>query len=138
MKKEQMIPVFVYGTLKRGYRNHRLLTVGYYQGSDQRTVISSLGPATMKGYTLLQIPSGGFPCAVPARGGRVHGELYLVSPDVMRKLDLLEDAPNMYRREAGWTEDGRLAVIYVWNLDVSDLRPVGEEWPLKHATISDN
>jgi gamma-glutamylcyclotransferase (GGCT)/AIG2-like uncharacterized protein YtfP len=83
--------VFVYGTLKRGYRNHWLL-------EGQKLV----GPATTVGRFKLLM--AGFPVLVKSdrrRGdfAQVQGELYLVTDECLASLDRLEGEGHMYRRK---------------------------------------
>jgi gamma-glutamylcyclotransferase (GGCT)/AIG2-like uncharacterized protein YtfP len=80
--------VFVYGTLMRGHANH-----GHLRGAEY------LGPhVTEPAYAMLHL--GGYPGV--RRGGRtaVHGEVFRVSPAILRRLDRLEDCPHLFVREA--------------------------------------
>ncbi len=75
--------VFVYGTLKKGYGNHRLL-----EGRSQ-----FLGDAVVPG----KLYGFGLPGYVMGDEGKVHGELYsFEDPAVLRDLDWLEG----YRAES--------------------------------------
>jgi gamma-glutamylaminecyclotransferase len=89
-----MTHVFVYGTLKHGFGNHRAL----------------LRDATFvgKGTTILPFvmrSNGGFPVVLRHRAdetGLAHnisGEIYEVDDTVLRQLDGLEGHPNWYERE---------------------------------------
>jgi gamma-glutamylcyclotransferase (GGCT)/AIG2-like uncharacterized protein YtfP len=89
--------VFVYGTLKRGHGNHRLMT-GTFLGEDR---ISG------KLYDL-----GAYP-AVGRADGVVHGEVYLVDGDTMARLDRLEGIPHLYQRVRVWTWTGIHAWVYM-------------------------
>jgi gamma-glutamylcyclotransferase (GGCT)/AIG2-like uncharacterized protein YtfP len=79
------IPLAVYGTLRRGDRNHRLIEGATF-----------LGAGTVEG-TLRHVPAApvreyGFPVLLDGRGERVTVELYRVdSPDVLDALDALEN-----------------------------------------------
>jgi gamma-glutamylcyclotransferase (GGCT)/AIG2-like uncharacterized protein YtfP len=91
--EHDVFPVFVYGTLKHGYGNHRALLSG-----DDSTFIgkgTTVHPFRMKTTT-------GFP-VVMHRGEQnnhpVAGELYEVTASVLRNLDRLEGHPRWYRRE---------------------------------------
>jgi len=76
--------VFVYGSLKRGFYNHRLL-----QGC-------MMWKAKAEGIDLHR--GSAFPYA--KRGDHItFGELYEVDSEVLQRLDRLEGHPHFYRRE---------------------------------------
>jgi gamma-glutamylaminecyclotransferase len=80
--------VFVYGTLKRGHGNNRLLTGSEFVGE------AETDPA-------LYMANGGIPF-VWTEGGplhRVKGEVFRVDDAVLARLDRLEGHPTNYRRE---------------------------------------
>ena len=83
----RLVPVFVYGTLRRGFRNHALLDSSESLGSGR----------TRERYALYvsRIP---FLAREPAHT-RVAGEVYLVTPTILAALDRLEGHPDWYRRE---------------------------------------
>ena len=93
--------VFVYGTLRVGESNHRLLH-GYSPLATVRTA-----PA----FELVSL--GAFPAMV--RGGRtaILGEVYEVHGDTLADLDRLEGHPDFYRREAIELADGSEVLAYV-------------------------
>ena len=80
------IPVFVYGTLKRGHGNHRELEGATYLGE----------ASTVERYALhvqgLPMVDRNNPMSA------IHGELYLVDRATFADLDRLEGHPNCYRR----------------------------------------
>ena len=80
------IPVFVYGTLKRGHGNHRELEDASYLGE----------ASTVKRYALhvqgLPMVDRNNPVSV------IHGELYLVDRATFADLDRLEGHPHCYHR----------------------------------------
>ena len=81
--------VFVYGTLKRGFRNHHVI-------GNEEFVESA---TTSEAYPLVV---SGLPYLFnnPGQGHRVKGELYHIeSSDSMSRLDSLEGHPRFYRRE---------------------------------------
>lgn len=103
-----MHKVFVYGTLKAGYGNHR----SYLHSAE------ALGEASTvsRHYALLDL--GAFPGAVRHReGGQVHGELYRVDDATLRALDRLEGNGSFYQRQRVHvlTEEGtrHLAWMYL-------------------------
>lgn len=84
-----MTKVFVYGTLKQGYGNHRLLTGAKF-----------LGEFTTK--QPFNLRDGGFPYAVrnqEENNGLVKGEVYEVDDDILQQLDWLEGVPRHYQRQ---------------------------------------
>lgn len=81
--------VAVYGTLKRGFGNHRLLSNATFLGSGTtkdkyRLCVSGL-PYMLKG--------------VSEEGHNVEVEVYDCNPFEMYNLDLLEGHPRFYKRE---------------------------------------
>ncbi len=110
--------VFVYGTLRRGEKNHRRYLTGRYR---------AWAPATLPG-RLFFAPREGYPYLLPGME-TVHGEIFDLDPDTaaatLQRLDLLEDYDpgnedgSLYlRRQA----DARLADgssvrvwVYFWN-----------------------
>lgn len=89
--------VFVYGTLKRGHGNHRLLADSTFVGEDV------LAGATLRDY-------GAFPAVELTLGGVVHGEVYQVSHETLRQLDRLEGVPSLYQRVRARTSTGAVWV----------------------------
>lgn len=81
--------VFVYGSLKKGFHNHQLLS-----GNDA----TFLGEAesTAPAYAMLDL--GSFPGLIEG-DQRVKGELYEVNQYTMDNLDALEGHPYMYERK---------------------------------------
>jgi gamma-glutamylcyclotransferase (GGCT)/AIG2-like uncharacterized protein YtfP len=75
-----MTKLFVYGTLKRHYANHKYLSL---------TQSRFLGEATLRNYALFLI-YGGVPAAIPYDSYKVKGELYEVTDKAMGYIDRLE------------------------------------------------
>ena len=82
-----MFYVFVYGTLKRGYGNNRLLR-------DAKFIDSGV---TLMPYDLRDL--GAYPVVVDRKRARVAGEVYEVTKEELKRLDGLEGYPNMYGRK---------------------------------------
>lgn len=101
--------VFVYGTLKSGHGNHRLLEgsefVGYGKTAGHYHMLNGGFPRVVKG--CLQEPRG-----------HVTGELYEVDMATLARLDALEGHPTFYTRERVWVYDDsgnrRRAWTYLW------------------------
>ncbi len=112
------IPVFVYGTLLEGRRNHFLL-----EGSER------IGEGELKGYVLYDL--GSYPGAVRGGDSGILGELYAVTPDTLEQLDDLEGEGTLYqrRREPVVLQDGRRveALVYAYLRGV-DGKPVIPKW----------
>jgi gamma-glutamylcyclotransferase (GGCT)/AIG2-like uncharacterized protein YtfP len=94
--------VAVYGTLKRGGCNHRLLAGSHW-----------LGVVLLRGLRLHDL--GPYPMAVACGdpGALVAAELYAVSAPVLAQLDVLEDHPREYARRLVALADGRQAWVYL-------------------------
>lgn len=79
---------FVYGTLKRGFGNNRLLDGAKYIGK----------AITPPEYTMVSL--GGFPGVIHSGQTVVSGEIWEVDdPMQTLRVDRLEGHPNFYRRE---------------------------------------
>lgn len=83
--------VFVYGTLKRGFGNHRVMQMAG-------------GQFVCEGKTAYRLPliQRGLPFLLdqPGRGHHVEGEIYRVPDEAgWRRLDRLEGHPDFYRRK---------------------------------------
>ena len=85
---ERKIPVFVYGTLRKGYYNHRLLKNAQFMDTG----------VTVDAYTMY---AHSYPLVSrKAQDTSIVGEFYLVSKDEFAELDRLEGYPNYYDRES--------------------------------------
>jgi gamma-glutamylcyclotransferase (GGCT)/AIG2-like uncharacterized protein YtfP len=117
--------VFVYGTLKKGIHNHRLLTHAKFIGY----------AITDQGYRLV---AGGFPIVLEGGNFAVKGEVYEVDDATLERLDQLEgyraegDPSNLYDRRSivvrvwnGAALENQRASIYIGN----NRRGVGVLWP---------
>jgi len=103
------LQVFVYGTLKQGYGNNRILSSG------QATLV---GEDVVEGYELYY---SGFPVANPNPLTAVRGEVWDIgdpltderAASTLARLDGLEGVPHMYTRENVVTRGGREVGMYV-------------------------
>lgn len=93
--------VFVYGTLRRGEGNHRLLV-------DARFVRET---RTVPAFTLCDL--GAYPALLEGGGTSVLGEVYEVTRAELAALDRLEGHPTFYRREPIELEDGAVVEAYL-------------------------
>lgn len=94
------VPLFVYGTLKKGFPLHSFL-------AEQKF----LGAALLKGFRMLDL--GAYPGVVrDEKAGTIKGELYSVDEVLLRRLDYIEGA---YTRQLHVTTEGIWVNVYVWN-----------------------
>lgn len=79
--------LFVYGTLKKGFKLHKFLEGSKY-----------LGETVVRGFELLNL--GAFPGMMVSEipDNPVHGELYEVDAATLSLLDKIEGTPHLYRR----------------------------------------
>ena len=79
--------IFVYGTLKGGFRNHYLLEGCELVGA----------AATVPTYKMIE---NGFPVIMPDLEGKpLAGEIYIVDDDTLARLDQLEREGSSYDRK---------------------------------------
>lgn len=92
LRKQVRIPLFVYGTLKKGFANNRIL-----DGAD------FLGNGHTVGTKYHMKDTGGFPVVFDEWGGvqkaSIRGELYGVTVDHIIATDILENNGVMYQRK---------------------------------------
>lgn len=83
--------LFVYGSLKKGFDNHNLLS----------NAATYMGEAiTVNRYAMYQDSFGNYPYLIPTPIMQIHGELYHIkSDDLWRKIDKFEGAPDYYERK---------------------------------------
>ncbi|MCS5691605.1 gamma-glutamylcyclotransferase [Cyanobium sp. FGCU-6] len=91
--------VFVYGSLRRGQANHRQLLGARHEGE-----------GTLEGADLHDL--GPFPMAVPG-SGRVQGEVFAVTRELLLALDRFEGVPRLYKRRRRRLADGRRVWVYL-------------------------
>jgi gamma-glutamylaminecyclotransferase len=81
--------VFVYGTLKRGFDNHRILTKSKFISTAK----------TLHSYPMIcKYPSFPYLIDVEGEGFRIDGEVYKATYRTMLRLDELEGYPDHYTR----------------------------------------
>lgn len=113
-----MVRIFVYGTLRKGECRNYLLEDSQF-----------IGYARAKGFLLYNI--GAFPGMVEG-GGEVVGEVYEIHESLLEKLDLVEGAPDLFRRELieVTLENGQTisAYAYIYNRKIDNklLIPSGD------------
>lgn len=107
-----MIPVFVYGTLRKGQGNSHYLAQSHQIG----------GIRKLSGYEMYEVcPS--FP-GITEGDGKVYGELYHVDNRTLYMLDMLEGVPHFYDRKEVVLDCGTHAYAYVLPDDLKENIPV--------------
>lgn len=99
----QNIRVGVYGTLKAGFGNHRLLSKADFVGTGKT---KSPYPLEVEGLPYLHDKEG--------VGENVTLEVYDVDPDTLRRLDLLEGHPSFYKRKVIPVSMSDWTTTYAW------------------------
>ena len=112
-----LIRVFVYGTLRLGETYHHLMSACEY-----------LGPrSTAPEYELVNI--GRYPGLIMDGATSVRGDLFLVTPEILEKLDEYEGYPEDYSRESIDLEGAETAVAYIYRLNVENCpKIVSGDW----------
>jgi gamma-glutamylaminecyclotransferase len=122
VKSTQPTLLFVYGTLKRGCRNHRQLADQTFVG-DARTA---------PGFRLYNL--GEYPGLVPVPTDRdgVRGEVWSVDAAGLKRLDRFEGVQEgLYRREPIPLEPpfaDQKVHAYIYELPIETAPEVGPEW----------
>jgi gamma-glutamylcyclotransferase (GGCT)/AIG2-like uncharacterized protein YtfP len=117
--------IFVYGTLRRGERNHA-------QMGRSRFVRSV---ATAPRYRLVDL--GSYPALLEGGDMAVHGELYEVDDQHLPQLDAFEDVPSLYERRPLELEvPGLDALGYVMRPETAgEASPIASgDWCARQAT----
>lgn len=102
--------VFVYGTLKQGFSNHRCLEGARFVREAHLSI-----PFRM-------FDTGGFPVLLPATANKPGyfptGEVYELPEGrqgelILARLDMLEGEGRMYHRQEHQTMDGEVVSVYI-------------------------
>jgi gamma-glutamylaminecyclotransferase len=111
--------LFVYGTLKRGLRNHGLLAGQQFLSE----------ACTLPHYRLYDC--GPYPGMVPdqRKGRAVRGEIWRIEDAAFVRLDEFEDVRLFVRREIEIEGASEPVFAYLYVGDVSGLRECGDTWP---------
>ena len=130
---DHLIPVFVYGTLKRGYPNYDESLLGAYfrEIASSREAFPLVVANRFYSPVLIDEPGAGFP---------VSGELYCVTETVLARLDEMESVgkPGGYHRELIDIElqDGRLMPAHAYLKHRSDLEVIHSD-PMREYPLDD-
>lgn len=107
MPPGESLALFVYGSLKRGFRHHDLLL-----GARFRCEVE-----TAAGYQLVLL--GEYPALAEGGDGAVTGELYSIENELLARLDRFE-GPEYERREVRLAT-GDMAHAYFARMPITDL-----------------
>ncbi len=102
--------LFVYGSLRRGGQHHDQMRGARFCGIAR----------TRPGYALYQ--HGAYP-ALAEGAGAVQGELWLVSDELLGRLDDFEGCPELYQRGEVELSDGSRAVAYLVSAELAARLP---------------
>ncbi|AGP34958.1 gamma-glutamylcyclotransferase family protein [Sorangium cellulosum] len=95
------MPLFVYGTLMRGERSHRLLGRAPFLG------VARTAPS----FELADL--GAYPALVRGGSTAVVGELYEPDRETLASLDVYEGCPDLFRREMIELDGGARCEAYL-------------------------
>ncbi|TXH08130.1 MAG: gamma-glutamylcyclotransferase [Spirochaetes bacterium] len=93
--------LFVYGSLKRGFGNHRFLSESTFLATT-----TTADPA----YSMLSL--GAFPAVVDGGVDMIQGELYEVDDNTLAQIDMLEGNGRFYERFQVLLSNGEVAWMY--------------------------
>lgn len=121
MTMKGFLLLFVYGTLKRGQRNHPILLGEKYLGD----------AITSPNYTLVDL--GDYPGMIekPFGGLAVRGEIFEIPSELLIELDKIEDSPSLFNLEPITLADGSSAFSYMYKQSIEGARILSEGvWPV--------
>lgn len=118
-KKMETIPVFVYGSLRKGLQNNHKLDSAIYKGIWK----------TVQKYYMIGTKSGSYPYVTTEElvdtlfKTNITGELYLVTPSLLESLDEMEGHPEQYRRIlTEIVNDDKYMNAYIYILESDELK----------------
>ena len=116
MNHNDPLLLFVYGTLKRGKKNHYALANAHYLNES----------CTSPDYLLVDL--GPYPGMVekPLEGFSVQGELFEIPYDLLVELDKIEDAPLLFNLEPITLADGSKAFAYLYKQSIASAKILSE------------
>lgn len=108
--------LFVYGTLKRGEKNHNVMEDAIYLGDIQ----------TSPDYLLVDL--GPYPGMIekPLAGSMVQGELFEIPSSLLNKLDKIEGSPYLFNLEPISLADGSKAFAYLFKQSILEARMLSD------------
>lgn len=125
-KKEESFNelLFVYGSLKKGFDNHNLLS----------KYAKRLGKArTVKKFAMYEDSFGNYPYLIDAPLSKIKGELYQITrAELMQRIDEFEGAPDYYERkkiEVKFHHGVKRAFVYIQsNTAIPEDQQALNEW----------
>lgn len=114
-----MNKLFIYGTLKRGCKNNLVM------GTDEAHAKFIREYVTKPQFTLLHL--GGFPGLIHQGNQMVTGEIWEVSDQLLKRLDIFEGHPNLFKRTDLEAEHEPIW-YYAWNGSTSRDQIRGGVW----------
>lgn len=111
--------LFVYGSLKRGQRNHYYLAGQEFLGTVRTAPLYRL------------FDWGPYPALVecPTNGIAIEGELWRIDDAGMARIEQLEEAPTLYQIRNARIEAWPDAMTYIYQKSVEGMRDCGPSWP---------
>lgn len=116
--------VAVYGTLRQGFGNHRLLEHSKFLGKTKTDAIFS-----MHGRIVPWISNGG--------DTQITVEVYEIDEQTLQSLDWLEGYPNYYDRQIINTEFGEAWIYFIDNRLVGNYIESGDWAEYKKGELND-
>lgn len=95
---EKVIPVYVYGSLRKGMGNHHYVKESLFS---HKTIISGFDMFSLRAYPYISHGEG-----------NIVAELYFVTEEEFKSLDCLEGYPDFYNRELVKDKNGFSGWIY--------------------------
>lgn len=116
MNPNDPLLLFVYGTLKRGKKNHFALVNAHYLNES----------CTSPDYLLVDL--GPYPGMVekPLGGFSVQGELFEIPYSLLLELDKIEGSPYLFHLEPIFLNDGSNAFSYLYKQSIEGRRILSE------------
>ena len=116
MNHNDPLLLFVYGTLKRGKKNHYALANAHYLNES----------CTSPDYLLVDL--GPYPGMVekPLEGFSVQGELFEIPYKLIIELDKIEGSPYLFHLKPIFLNDGSKAFSYLYKQSIQGGRILSE------------
>lgn len=104
MQPHDSLLLFVYGTLKRGERNHHIMQHAINHGCYH----------TASNYLLVEL--GSYPGMIEKsyEGQSIQGELFEIPCSLLDELNKIEEAPNLFYLEPITLANGSKAIAYLY------------------------